>query len=107
MPIQAFQSQTFPSGLHLARCKIPNVNGFYEADPNATFRQGQVVNLNASSLIIKNTSGLTVFGIAKWTKDVGNGNAVQVDEQVVLPGTTTVNLKRSEERRVGKECRSR
>lgn len=94
MPIQAFRSEIFPQGLHLSRCRIATGLGPYEADPNAVFRQGQLVNLNAAGLVQRANSGLDILGMAKWTKDVGFGNAVQTDEQVVLPGVTTVNLAR-------------
>lgn len=94
MAIQAFQSQIFPQGLHLSRCRIHSSLGIYEADPNATFRQGQFVNLSSTQLVQRADTGTDILGIAKFTKDVGVGNAVAVDEAVVLPGTTTVSLNR-------------
>lgn len=93
MPIQGFQSQIFPAGLMLNRCIIRTDPGIWEADPNATFRMGQLVNLNSSGLVQKATSGVSILGVAKATKDVGFGNSVVVDEQVVLNGTTTTALK--------------
>lgn len=90
---QAFQSLIFPQGLHLSRCRIPTALGVYEADPSATFRQGQLVSLDSLGRVVKCT-GLNFFGVAKWTKDLGAGNAVAVDEPVVLSGTATTPLRR-------------
>ena len=94
MSMQAFQSQIFPQGLHLSRCRISTDLGTYEVDPNTTFRAGQLVNLTAAGLVQKAATGLDILGIAKWTKDVGYGYAVAVDEPVVLPGVTVKNLRR-------------
>lgn len=93
MPIEAFQSQVFPAGLHLSRCRIPTDLGVFTAYANATFRQGQLVSLNASGEVVLCT-GLNFFGVAKWTKDVGSGYAVAVDEPVVLSGVVVTSLAR-------------
>jgi hypothetical protein len=90
---QAFDSLIFPQGLHLSRCRIPTAPGIFTASSSATFRQGQCVSLDSSGEIVLCT-GLDFFGIAKWTKDTGYGNAVAVDEPVVLNGTTVTSLAR-------------
>jgi len=103
MAIEAFISQIFPAGLHLTRCKIASEPGPFEADPNATFRQGQVVKMNTASQIVRgdatvgaNGPGVVVFGIAKWTKDTGAGNTIIVDEATVVPAAGgTVALRRA------------
>jgi hypothetical protein len=102
MAIEAFISQIFPAGLHLARCKIAS-DLSYEADASATFRQGQVVKMDTAQKIVRGdvtvsgrTAGVGVFGIAKWTKDTGAGNTVIVDEATVVPAAGgTVSLRRA------------
>jgi len=94
MTIQAFQSQIFPQGLQLNRCQINRKNGFWEAEVNAVFRQGQLVQLSANGLVQRANDGTDILGVASATKDTGNGNAVAVDEPVVLVGTTVTNLRR-------------
>jgi len=89
---QAFRSLVFPAGLDLPRCKIGDALGILDANPNATFRQGQLVTMNSSGQVEKAAAGINILGVAKWTKDVSYGNSIIVDEQVVLPGTTVVNL---------------
>lgn len=93
MTISAFDSKVFPQGLHLSRCRIPMDLGVWEAATAATFRQGQLVSLDSSGQVVLCT-GLNFFGVAKWTKDLGVGNAVAVDEPVVLSGTTVTSLRR-------------
>lgn len=103
MPIQAFQSQTFPQGLHLARCQIRRDLGVWDADVNAVFRQGQVVKMDLAGRIVRgdatvgaNGPGVAIFGIAKWTKDLGAGNTIIVDEATVVPAAGgTVALRRA------------
>jgi hypothetical protein len=103
MSIDAFISQTFPQGLHLARCRIQSNPGVYEADPNATFRQGQIVKMDTSSRIVRgdatvgaNGPGVAVFGVAKWNKDFAAGNTIIVDEPTVVPAAGgTVTLRRA------------
>lgn len=103
MSTEAFISQIYPQGLHLSRCVIQQEPGQYEADPNATFRQGQVVKMNTASQIVRgdqtvggNGPGVAVFGIAKWTKDTAAGNTIVVDEATVVPAAGgTVSLRRA------------
>jgi len=91
MAIEAFQSQIFPQGLHLARCKIAYDLSF-EADVNAAFRQGQLVKMNTAGKIVRGdvtvsgrTAGVGLFGVAKWTKSTTPGNTIIVDEPTVVP----------------------
>ena len=103
MAIEAFQSQVFPSGLHLTRCRIATDLGNYIADPNATFRQGQLVKQDLSGNIVRadatvgaNGPGVGIFGVAKWNKDMAAGNTVIVDEATVVPAAGgTVLLRRA------------
>lgn len=91
--LSAFQSNIFATGLDLGRCKCDFIPGVWSADPAAVIRAGMMVSLNSSNLLIAAT-GLNVLGVARWNQ-MTVGQAVNVDEQVTLPGTTVVNLKRA------------
>lgn len=87
----AFLNRTFAEGLDLGRCQIKEALGIYVADPATEFRAGMLVSRNSSGLVIK-SAGTDVLGIAKWNHATSQ-LAVAVDEAIVLPGTTAVNLK--------------
>lgn len=87
----AFLNRTYAEGLDLGRCQIREALGIFVADPNSTFRAGQLVMRDANGLIVA-SNGLDVLGVAKWNHATSMV-AVQVDEAVVLVGTTASNLK--------------
>lgn len=90
--LEAFQSDTFATGLDLKRCEITRNLGVYKASEGATIRQGQMVALNASQeLVVADSNG--VRGVARWNKAL-LGKSLNVDEPVTLTGTTTMNLAR-------------
>lgn len=89
--VEAFQNDPFSVGLDLGRSVIGRALGVWQADPAATFRQGQLVKRNASGLIIL-ADGVDVMGVAKWTKANTFLGSV-TDEPVTLNGTTASNLK--------------
>lgn len=93
--IAAFTGQPFPNGLDLGRCTIQFDIGVLLADPVATFLQGQIVYKGANGVTLcDGATGHTPLGIAKWNKAT-TLYGVNVDEAVVLPGTTAVALKKS------------
>jgi hypothetical protein len=93
--IAAPNFQPFPNGLDLDRCMIQHEIGIFYADPAATFLQGQLVGKNANGIAPANPNGgVKVLGIAKWNKAL-TLYGVNVDEAIVLPGTTAVALKKS------------
>lgn len=91
--LSAFQSNIFATGLDLGRCKCEFVPGVWSADPAAIIRAGMLISLSSSNLLVAAT-GANVLGVARWNQ-MTLGQAVNVDEQVTLPGTSVVNMKRA------------
>lgn len=90
----AFNADIYKNGLDLGRFKGEFLPGFWKVASSATtIRPGQIVSLNASNEIILST-GANTLGVARWKK-FSVGQAVNVDEAIVLTGTTVVNLKRA------------
>lgn len=88
--IEAFQNDPFAVGLDLGRSVLGKALGVWQADPTATFRQGQMVKRAASGLIIP-ADGADVMGVAKWTKALSFLGAV-VDQPLTLNGTIASSL---------------
>lgn len=91
--LAAFTGQVFKKGLDLGRSVIHTDLGTYRAEANATIRSGQFVAFDATGFIIPSV-GADTIGVSKWNKQQF-GVSVNMDESIVLPGTTAVNLARS------------
>lgn len=89
--IAAFTGSIFPNGLDLGRCIIQQDLGIFVADPNASFKQGQLLTKTAAGFA--QCAGTPVIGVAKWNKTL-TLSGVNVDEQIVLTGTTASALKK-------------
>ena len=89
----AFRSDIFATGLDMGRFKGEFIPGFWKCNASATIRPGQLVSLNSSNELILAT-GASVLGVARFKKFT-LGLAVNVDEAIVLTGTTAVNLRRA------------
>lgn len=94
--LQAFNSDIFPVGIDLRRSVINNDLGIYVADPNATFRAGQVLAQESSGQFtvcdgLGSAPNNIPFGFAKWNK-LTSLTSVSLDEPQILTGVVVNNL---------------
>jgi len=79
-------------GLDLKRSQYIDDFGNYDANAAATWRAGQLVNLNAAQEVILDAGGSTsVFGVAKYDKTTAP-YATVVGEYIQLNGIVATNL---------------
>lgn len=93
---RAFNSDVHPVGIDLRRSVIKSDVGAFVADPNATFRAGQVLAQNSSGQFVVcdglGAAPLNVpFGFAKWNKTTSL-LASACDKVIVLNGVVATNL---------------
>lgn len=91
--VAAFQNQIFPNGIDLGRSIYQNDIGILEADPNATFRAGMLVDRNVTNGLIAASTSQSFFGVAKWNK-ASSLYSTLVDQPFTAPSTLpgTFNL---------------